>query len=815
MPRRSPLEGLPAQRYRVADLDVDLGRACVLRDGTEIPLPRLSFDLLVALVQVAPNLASYEHLMQSVWPGVVVGPETVSQRVKLLREALGDAARDPRYVGAVRGRGYRLIPPVVPLADDATPTAIPPPPPTTTNDAAGRPMQVAANRPIAAVRRRRPLGAWGVAALVVGGLGVLVASAALLARRDEGPGTARTAAVTVAPADGATAVAAGPSVAVLPFERLGPEDVETYVALGIAETILGRLSSVRSLDVVARSSSFALETSGLDAPTIGRRLRARYLVQGSVQRSGDRLRVAVQTVDATTGRQLNAVRLERPYSALFELQDEVAGEIARALDVQARGRSPGTSSRAAYVAYLRGLERLGRWRVADADKAAALFAEARALDAQFAAAYVGEAQALRKLRLLRTGDFSVTPEIERLAQRALELDPELASAYVLRGTLTRDPRAAEADLRRGIELAPGDASAYLALGELLSTLPGRGEDAVDVLARAAALDPLQPRAPYLRAIVLYGRNGSDEAFDRALREVLQVDPEYPSALTRLGLLQASAFGRSGEGLALLERAVTADPTAWFVASTAAEIYLALGYTEEAAKLARSRVSGEALQTVIALRHGDAQAVASLAIPGRDSSRSDARQLAALGTLSELAAVIALRDEALRSGRVEEGVRALLDHHCRPDDPPPGAAARGPAPRNCVSAWTLPGAVVLAELEAARGRRTEADRIARAVLTYADSEAARRLPHPYVAANRARAFGVLGRWDDALAALASAQQAKAGLLGWWVIARDSLFDPVRADPRYVSIARAAERRIATERATYERLRRAGGASVTLR
>lgn len=97
-------------QYRVGDLVIDTGPQRVTRDGNVIALPKLSYDLLIVLVRAAPNLLSIDALMEEVWPRLVVSPETVSQRIKLLRDALGDDPRNPRYVEGLRGRGYRVIP---------------------------------------------------------------------------------------------------------------------------------------------------------------------------------------------------------------------------------------------------------------------------------------------------------------------------------------------------------------------------------------------------------------------------------------------------------------------------------------------------------------------------------------------------------------------------------------------------------------------------------------------------------------------------------------------------------------------------------
>src|SRR5271163_2646758 len=96
-------------KYSLSDLRIDTGRQLVSRATDSIPLPKLSYDLLLALIRAAPNVVSLDELMQLVWPGVVVSPETVSQRVKLLRDALDDDPRVPRYIAVLRGRGYQVV----------------------------------------------------------------------------------------------------------------------------------------------------------------------------------------------------------------------------------------------------------------------------------------------------------------------------------------------------------------------------------------------------------------------------------------------------------------------------------------------------------------------------------------------------------------------------------------------------------------------------------------------------------------------------------------------------------------------------------
>src|SRR5258708_30668346 len=121
----------PATGFEVDDLIIDLGQQRVTRAGREIPLPHLSFELLVTLARSAPDLVTFDQLTQRVWTGLVITPETISQRVKLVRDALGDDSHSPRYIAGVRGRGYRMVAPVRPLGERREPATAgqPPAPP--------------------------------------------------------------------------------------------------------------------------------------------------------------------------------------------------------------------------------------------------------------------------------------------------------------------------------------------------------------------------------------------------------------------------------------------------------------------------------------------------------------------------------------------------------------------------------------------------------------------------------------------------------------------------------------------------------------
>ena len=355
--------------YRFADLTLDVGRQRLTREDRGVPLPRLSFNVLLALVRAAPDVLSIQNLMDEVWTGLVVNPETVIQRVKLLRDALGDDPRTPRYITGLRGRGYQLAcevrrdaPAAVadPAPAPAAPEMVSPPP--------GSP---------AGARRWR---------VVLGGAAVLAVAATVAwldARHDAAP----------SPRALESSAGSANTVAVLPFDDLSANGSDAYIALGLPETIRDRIASMHGLTVIAPASSFDPAIAAGSEAEATAALKARYLVGGSVQRQGEALRITARLVDATSGAQLWSARFDRGVGALFAVQEEIAERVAASLrerieGVAAMAATPATTTNLeAYLLFLEGRVRLGRWTVVDADRAAALFERAIELDPGFAAAY--------------------------------------------------------------------------------------------------------------------------------------------------------------------------------------------------------------------------------------------------------------------------------------------------------------------------------------------------------------------------------------------------------------------------------------------
>src|SRR5688572_30283257 len=368
-----------------------------MRGDEVIELPKLSFDLLLALVRSAPDVVSIDALLTRVWPGVVVSPETVVQRVKMLREALNDRAAEPRYIIALRMRGYRLVAEVskteAPDGFRITPKAAPEP--------VGPPPQPAAAAGPEAPPNRRLFAILAAAALVL-----IVALGLWALQRGATP---------ISPAPN-TKDPALRTVAVLPFKNLSGDPADAAIALGVPDIVLDRLTTVEGLTVVARDSAFRAGEDSMDPAEISRRLRAAFLVDGSVQRSGRMLRVSARLVDARATTTLWSTRYDRPIEDLFAMQDDISTQVAAALNDRISGMRVPEASGAptrnieAYLAWLRGRTLTGRYTAGKADAAAAEFEQAIALDPGFATAYAALYDARMQSAAIR---FEDTDEARR------------------------------------------------------------------------------------------------------------------------------------------------------------------------------------------------------------------------------------------------------------------------------------------------------------------------------------------------------------------------------------------------------------------
>jgi eukaryotic-like serine/threonine-protein kinase len=340
------------------------------------------------------------------------------------------------------------------------------------------------------------------------------------------------------------------SVAVLPFRNTGPDPSEEYLSDGITEDLINALGRVPGLRVVARTSSFIFKGKAEDVRKVGAQLGVGTVVEGSVRRIGDTLRVTAQLVNIKDGYQLWSGRFERPSRELLAIEDELSRAILRLLKPSAVARftSPATASSTenpdAYKLFLRGRYHLGKMTEKDFRTALGYFDQAIGLDPTFALAYSGMSDAYAALYNTFLPAAEGMPKAKAAALRALELDPTLGEAHVSLGKVQMDYewdwRGAEQSYQRAIELKPGYAPARQSYGYLLVIL-GRLEEAATQLKQARQLDPLSLHIEVMTAWPFYYGHRYRAAIE-ALRRTVDADSGFVGAQFRLG----EAYTHNGE-----------------------------------------------------------------------------------------------------------------------------------------------------------------------------------------------------------------------------------------------------------------------------
>src|SRR5688572_5442087 len=382
------------------------------------------------------------------------------------------------------------------------------------------------------------------------------------------------------------------SIAVLPFANRGRDEEDEYFADGITEDVIAQLAKVRTLKVISRTSVMPFKKSDQSVQQIAAHLQVATVLEGSVRRIGDRVRIVAQLVEAASGRSLWAETYDRQLNDIFAIQSDVALRIADGLEAELSpierkriAREP-TRDMQAYEHYLRGRHAMVRFTPVELQRAIDHFARAIARDPNFALPYVGTALAYAELAEVAAGaKDDIGPAALTAGERAVALDPELGEAYCARGHARRtfqfDWEGAEADFKRALELSPNSADTYDLYGRLCSGLE-RWDEAIALLQRAYELDPLTHRADLASTFLRAGRN--EEAV-RAATAAIAHDPSYPRVHATLGwgLIRS---GRVSEGITALEHAVSLDPGGSMWLAQLGQAYGMAGRVDEAREVLR-------------------------------------------------------------------------------------------------------------------------------------------------------------------------------------------------------------------------------------
>ena len=491
---------IPVQRlYRFGDFTLDAHTGELARNGNRTPLREQPLQLLLALLERPGELVSREELIGRLWePNTFVDFDRgLNKAVNHLREALGDSAEHPQFIETLPRKGYRFV---GQLAEESrSPEPVP------------QPIQPA----------RSKHGLW-IAVPVILALVVMALVANL--------GSLRTRIMSH--------LHPGPpqisSIAVIPLESLSGDREQEYFADGLTDELITDLAKMGSTRVTSRASIIRYKGTKESIQEIGRELNADAIVEGTVTRSGNRVRITAQLIQVSTDMHLWAEAYEQNLGEALDLQRQVAADITHKVDLMIRPlESSSPVNPQAYGLYLKGRYFFYQYSSHGWQQAIDHFRQAIAIDPNFAPAYSGLADTY-----LVAGAYGMFTPQEALvqgkaaAQKALQLDDKLASAHYALATAYTwydwDWRSAEKEFQRALALNPEDALGRNWYGGYLSLL-GRHSEAIDQHERARQIEPFSLIVNANLARALYWGRRYDEAIAQA-RKTLDLDPKFGVAL---------------------------------------------------------------------------------------------------------------------------------------------------------------------------------------------------------------------------------------------------------------------------------------------
>ncbi len=517
--------------YEFGPFRLDPSEHALLRDGEPVPLRPKEFAVLLALVENHGHVLTKDELLKAVWPDHSVEEGNLNRQVSTLRGVLGETPDELVYVETVPRVGYRFVAPVRVIGDRGadvvferrtiarivteeeveannlgeSPPAFEPKALLTTEEKDRR-----------VSRRRR---------LALAGAGVLLVGLALALTQPWGSRESREkkAAATIR------------SLAVLPFKPIGAGEEDEYLGLGMADALITKLSNLRELNIRPTSAVRKYGARDQDPVAAARELGVEAVVEGNVQRVGERVRVTVQLVSVRDGAPLWAETFDEHFTDIFAVQDRISEQVARALtltlntDERELLTKRYTENYEAYRLYLKGRYFWNKRTVEGLNKGIDYFNEAIEKDPSYALAYVGLADSYSLL-----SDYNGLPPKEsyprarEAAEKALELDERLAEAHAalafIKAAYDWDWPGAEREYRRAIELNPNYETAHQWYAEYLSG-QGRHEEALAEIRRAKEINPLSLIINAVEAWVLYHAREYDQSIAQS-RKVVEMDPNF-------------------------------------------------------------------------------------------------------------------------------------------------------------------------------------------------------------------------------------------------------------------------------------------------
>jgi TolB-like protein/cytochrome c-type biogenesis protein CcmH/NrfG len=469
------------KNFRILEWSVNLDSNTLASEDKTVRIEPKVMAVLSYLAEHAGEVVPKERILQSVWEEKFITDEVLTVSIHELRKALGDDAKNPRFIKTVPRAGYQLI---APVSSDA-------------------------ERKETLARSVRSSRRWAIAAAII----LAVAALTLIFSISKPAPQIK-------------------SIAVLPLENLSSDADQGFFADGMTDALITNLARVKSLRVISRTSVMKYKETKKPLPEIAKELNVDAIVEGTVLRSGNQVRINVQLIDAVTDRHLWAEKYERSLSDVIALQNELSLAVTRQIGKHLDARLSPSSSQPVdadvYEAYLKGRYFWNQRTEEGARKSIEYFEQAVSRDPSYAPAYAGlsDSYTLGDGQFLGMQRDEAYQKATAAARRAIELDPSLAEAHsslaAIRFQYEWDWEGADEEFRKAIALNPNSSIAHMWYGELLSAM-GRHAEAIDVMEEARRLDPLDPMINSDLAWIYYMARQFDRALEQS-RKALELDP---------------------------------------------------------------------------------------------------------------------------------------------------------------------------------------------------------------------------------------------------------------------------------------------------
>jgi TolB-like protein/DNA-binding winged helix-turn-helix (wHTH) protein/tetratricopeptide (TPR) repeat protein len=519
---------------------LDAANHLLWRNGDRVSLAPKAFDVLAYMVEHAERVVTQDEIFEALWSETYVNPEVLRKYILEIRKALGDRPDNPEFIETLPKRGYRFVAPII----DENTVELPDLPTPHAAEENGEP-------PTASSGRERSFGKHGLWKIAIIPALAVVSAAAIVwhfrtTRQEHNvPSLNNT------------------SIAVLPFEDMSPTKDEEYFSDGLAEQLINDLAKVSGLQVVGRSSAFQFKGKNEDLRDVGRKLGVANVLEGSVRREGNHVRISAELIKSGNGFQLWSQTYDREIKDIFGVEDEIATAATEALRLKllgGNGQPVGPNLRSAnpeaYQAYLQAEYFSGRGKSKeDLGKALAYIDNAIKLDETYAPAWALRASVENAMAVVALTDATEGFRKARDdAERAIAIDPTLASAYLALATTQIyydwDWGAADASLTKAAALEPGNVEVFRIRSHLTKVL-GHLDQAIKLYEQTVALDPLRANSYVSFGQLLYVAGRYDEA-RAALKQALDLNPLVTYAHVILGQILI-AQGKPQQALAEFEK----------------------------------------------------------------------------------------------------------------------------------------------------------------------------------------------------------------------------------------------------------------------